>query len=124
MANRLDIFYPCKKELVLKSLVSTIVSLALILTVSGSAWTDDKGNTKLQSFNKAKKILLKQVYQDHHTTFYCQCPFTKDKKVLHSSGYVPKKKWKRLTSFAQIPPLAELSTHRERYGKCNLLKFW
>ena len=79
----------------MKKLASFIISLALILIIGGSAWKNDKGNTTLQSFNKAKKILLRQVYQDHHTTFYCQCPFTKDKKVIHSNGYVPKKKWKR-----------------------------
>ena len=79
----------------MKKLASFIASLALIVLIGGSAWPDDKGNTKLQSFNKAKKILLRQVYQDHHTTFYCQCPFTKDKEILSSSKYTPKKKWKR-----------------------------
>ena len=86
MANRLDISNFCGRESILKRLVSFIVSLTLIVLICGSAHADDKGNTKLQSFNKAKKILLRQVYRDHHTTFYCQCPFTKEKKVLHSNG--------------------------------------
>jgi len=95
MVNRLDIFYLGKKGLVFKRLVSFIISLALIVIISGSTNADAKGNTTLQSFNKAKKILLKQIYQDHHTTFYCQCRFTKDKKILSSSKYTRKKKWER-----------------------------
>ncbi len=77
----------------MKKLASFIISLALIVIISGFAYADSK--TKLQSFNKAKKILLKQVYRDHHTTFYCQVPFTEDKEILSSSKYTPKKKWKR-----------------------------
>ena len=79
----------------MKKLASFILSLALIVIIGGSAWTDNNGNTKFQSFNKAKKILLKQIYQDHRTTFYCHVPFTKDKEILSSSKYTPKKKWKR-----------------------------
>jgi len=55
----------------MKKLASFIISLALIVIIGGSAWSDNKGNTKFQSFNKAKKILLTEIYQDHHTTFYC-----------------------------------------------------
>ncbi len=79
----------------MKKLASFIISLALIVIIGGSAWTNDKGNTTLQSVNKAKKILLRQIYRDHRTTFYCQVPFTKDKEILSSSKYTPKKKWKR-----------------------------
>ena len=64
----------------MKKLASFIISLALIVIIAVPAYADDKGNTKFQSFNKAKKVLLKQVYHDHRTTFYCQCPFTKDKR--------------------------------------------
>ncbi|MBA7689436.1 hypothetical protein ES703_97943 [subsurface metagenome] len=95
MANRLDIFYLGKKGLALKRLVSFIISLAFIFIISGSTNANGKGNTKFQSFNKAKKILLRQIYRDHRTTFYCQVPFTKDKEILSSSKYIPKKKWKR-----------------------------
>ncbi len=79
----------------MKRLILHITTLILIFIISGSTNADDRGNTKFQSFNKAKKILLRQVYQDHHTTFYCQCPFTKDKEILSSSKYTPKKKSKR-----------------------------
>ncbi len=83
----------------MKKLASFIVSLALILIIGGSAWTDNKGNTKFQSFNKAKKILLKQIYQDHRTTFYCQVPFTKDKEILSSSKYTRKRSGSELTGW-------------------------
>lgn len=63
--------------------------------VTGIAYSGDNGNTKFQSFNKAKKTLLKEVNYDHHITFYCGCPFTSEKKILNTNGYVPKKKWKR-----------------------------
>ena len=44
-----------------------------------------------QSFSKAKKIMLKQVYNDHLTTFYCGNPFTARKKVVPSDKYTPKR---------------------------------
>ena len=40
------------------------------------------GNTTNDSFSKAKKQLLNQVYYDHRETFYCGCPFTMKKKVI------------------------------------------
>lgn len=84
----------------MKKLTSLIISLSLLILLTGvpastNGDLDSKGNTTLKSFSKAKKILLKQVYRDRDTTFYSQCQFTKDKKIIHSSGYVPKKKWKR-----------------------------
>ncbi len=54
-----------------------------------------KGNTKIQSFNKAKKILLRQIYHDHKVTFYCGCPFTAKKQVEPCDNYKPKKTGKR-----------------------------
>ena len=76
-----------------------ILALCLLCFVTASyaeqSKADINGNTKYQSFNKAKKILLKEVYHDHRVTFYCGCEFTADKKVSHSNGYVPKKAWKR-----------------------------
>ncbi len=62
--------------------------LALILSLSTNLWAD--GNNTIQSFNKAKKILLNQVYKDHKTTFYCGCSFEK-KKLLPCDNYTPRK---------------------------------
>ena len=47
------------------------------------------GNTTNDSFNKAKRRLLKQVYYDHRETFYCGCPFTMDKKIIPSDKFSP-----------------------------------
>lgn len=49
------------------------------------------GNTKIQSFSKAKKLLLKVVYTDHTKTFYCGCSFNEQKRIdLGTCGYKPK----------------------------------
>ena len=48
-----------------------------ILPVIASA----KGNTTIDSFSKAKKLLLDKVYYDHRVTFYCDCPFKRIKPL-------------------------------------------
>jgi len=53
------------------------------------------GNQTNQSFNKAKKILLRDVYQDQHQTFYCNSTFDSQKQVQHNGGYIPVKDNKR-----------------------------
>ncbi|MBU2645359.1 endonuclease [bacterium] len=64
-----------------------ILLLAILVGFSLSA--QERGNTKIQSFPEAKKILAK-LYQNHRVTFYCGCSY--DKKVDHSScGYQPRK---------------------------------
>ncbi|MGB1239962.1 MAG: endonuclease [Pseudomonadales bacterium] len=54
------------------------------------------------SFNKAKKLLAQQVYQDRQSSFYCNCPFgqsdnTRKKLVpdLAKCDYSPRKSEKR-----------------------------
>lgn len=46
-----------------------------------------------ESFNQSKK-LLKEIYKDHQTTFYCGCkynPLDKDNMIdRNSCGYVPR----------------------------------
>ena len=80
----------------MKELTSFIIALTLILLFTGPVYTANAdGNTTLQSFSKAKKILLRQIYQDHKTTFYCNCPFNSKKKILPSDNYTPKKEGKR-----------------------------
>ena len=79
----------------MKKLTSSIIALALIFLFTGPVYSADNGNTTIQSFSKAKKILLRQVYQDHKTTFYCDCPFNSKKKILPSDNYTPKKNGKR-----------------------------
>lgn len=79
----------------MRRLTSIAVFIFSVLSTSVGVCGEIQGFTKYQSFNKAKKILLKKVYHDHRVTFYCGCEFTSDKKVNHSNGYKPKKKWKR-----------------------------
>jgi deoxyribonuclease I len=79
----------------MKRFVSFIVSLSFIFMFAVSGYSGDKGNTTNQSFNKAKKILLRQVYYDHPTTFYCGCPFSAKRKILPCDNYTPKRDNKR-----------------------------
>ncbi|ACN14837.1 EndA1 [Desulforapulum autotrophicum HRM2] len=46
-------------------------------------------NTKIDSFSKAKRLLLNQVYYDHRITFYCGCPFTAGKQIIPSDKFSP-----------------------------------
>ena len=49
----------------------------------------------IKSFSKAKKLAAK-IYADHRTTFYCDCKYSKKKKVKPSScGLVARKNKKR-----------------------------
>ena len=82
-------------EIEMKKLASIILSLALVFLCTGPAFPADRGNTTIQSFSKAKKILLMQVYKDHRTTFYCGCPFNAKKQILPCDSYTPKRDNKR-----------------------------
>ncbi|QTA89319.1 endonuclease [Desulfonema magnum] len=65
------------------------VIIAATLIISGCGGTEsipEKGNTKNESFIKAKNLLLNQVYNNHRVTFYCGCNFTKNKKVRCKTG--------------------------------------
>ena len=81
------------------SIFVSILAICLLWFVAASYAEQSKpditGNTKYQSFTKAKKFLLRKIYHDHRVTFYCGCEFTPDKNVSHSNGYAPKKAWKR-----------------------------
>jgi len=79
----------------MKRLSIFIYVLITIFVLTTSVHAAPKGNTTIQSFNKAKKILIKQVYRAHQTTFYCESQYTQGKHVIHTNGYVPKKNSKR-----------------------------
>jgi deoxyribonuclease-1 len=55
-----------------------------------SAYAADKGNTWNDSFNKAKKVLEREVYADHRISFYCGCGFDEDKQLRACQSYTPK----------------------------------
>lgn len=44
-------------------------------------------NHKIESFSKAKKLLLKNVYHDHRTTIYCGATFNMEKAITEYNGY-------------------------------------
>jgi len=54
-----------------------------------------QGNTTIDSFNQAKRLLIKEIYRGRQITFYCESQYTQGKHVIHNSGYVPKKKSRR-----------------------------
>jgi deoxyribonuclease I len=65
-----------------------VLLLAILIGFTLSA--QERGNTRIQSFSKAKKILAK-LYKPHRVTFYCGCDYKK-KNVDHAScGYKPKR---------------------------------
>ena len=63
----------------MKKLTTLFISVALIVLLTGLGFSAEHGNTTNDSFNKAKKALLRDVYRDHRVTFYCGCPFNDQK---------------------------------------------
>jgi deoxyribonuclease-1 len=83
----------------LKIFRQIVASISLILTLigflAGPVYADRRGNRTIQSFSKVQRILLKEVYRRHQTTFYCGSQFTQGKYVVHNNGYIPKRKSRR-----------------------------
>jgi deoxyribonuclease-1 len=52
-------------------------------------------NQSIQSFSKAKKLLERQVYQDHRETLYCGATFNAKKQVTPPKGFSTTKYVKR-----------------------------
>ncbi len=66
-----------------------LVFAVMLFGLAGCGSTESvsqTGNTQNESFNKAKDLLLNKVYDNHRVTFYCGCPFTKNKKVRCKTG--------------------------------------
>ncbi len=79
----------------MKKLSSFIIAMVIFCMLAGTAFAGE-GNTSIQSFNKAKKILIKQIYRAHQTTFYCGCTYSQGKVITDTNDYVPKnKRWRR-----------------------------
>lgn len=74
-----------------KVLTTIILILTIFLVALPQAYAG--GNTTIDSFSKAKKLLIEQVYHDHRTTFYCECPFTADKRIIPSDKFFPTTKY-------------------------------
>ncbi len=54
----------------------------------------ENGNSKIESFNKSKKLLAK-IHIENPLTFYCQCKYNNKKPDWESCGFVPRKDKKR-----------------------------
>jgi len=70
-----------------------LLTLLIIPTLTFAA--PPRGNTTTKSFSKAEGLMLEKVYHDYKFTFYCDNPFTEDKKVIPSDKYTPKRDNKR-----------------------------
>lgn len=73
-----------------KRLTVFLLLLFLILPFYVSA-----GNQTIQSFSTAKKILEKQVYNNHRQTIYCGAKFNAQKQVTPPPGFTTTKYIKR-----------------------------
>jgi deoxyribonuclease-1 len=71
------------------------IALVLICLIVTPVYAAQKGNRKIQSFTKAKRILMREIYRGHQKTFYCGSQYTQGKYVIHNNGYIPKRKSKR-----------------------------
>jgi deoxyribonuclease-1 len=73
----------------MKTITISLLISTLITTNSLAA------NQEVQSFSKAKKLLEKQVYNDHRKTLYCNATFDAKKKVIPPKGFATIKYIKR-----------------------------
>ncbi len=55
------------------------------------------GNTDIDSFNDAKRLLERKVYFDHRVTLYCEATFDQRKNITLPEGFVTDKHEKRAT---------------------------
>ncbi len=102
--------------------------LSSVLFLSNFALAD--GNTTYQSFNKAKKALMKSVYADeaNRQTIYCDATFDDKKNVIAPAGFTSKthvKRSKRI-EFEHIVPAQNFgkafSEWREGHPECDSTK--
>lgn len=72
--------------------MKVLITIALI-TIFFS--TTSSANQEIKSFRKAKKLLEKQVYNNHRITLYCGAVFDADKKITAPKGFTTAKYIKR-----------------------------
>jgi deoxyribonuclease-1 len=68
----------------------TTLLIAILIAIPALA-----ANQEIQSFSKAKKILEKDVYNNHRETLYCGATFDAKKKVTPPKGFTTTKYVKR-----------------------------
>jgi hypothetical protein len=69
----------------MKKLGHFITALVLICLIAMPVHAAQKGNRKIQSFTKAKRILMREIYRGHQQTFYCGSQYTQGKYVIRIS---------------------------------------
>ena len=69
--------------------------LIMLILATLSSSTALAENQEIDSFNKAKKLLEKQIYVNHRTTLYCGAVFDAHKKVTAPKGFTTTKYIKR-----------------------------
>ena len=70
-------------------------TLAALLLAATSTLLMAAGNTEIESFNKAKRLLETKVYYDHRVTLYCGAAFDERKNVTLPDGFTTPKHAKR-----------------------------
>jgi len=73
----------------MKKFFSIILALVLPSVVLAN------GNTTNDSFNRAKKILEREVYYDHRVTVYCGYEYDEDKRICLPDGFTTSAHQKR-----------------------------
>ncbi|MCG8611992.1 MAG: endonuclease [Pseudomonadales bacterium] len=74
---------------------TTVTHLLALCVLLWSELLFAEGNERIESFSKAKHLLLTQVYSDHRETLYCQAEFKADKSVIPLEGFQTSKYHKR-----------------------------
>lgn len=69
--------------------------VVVLLLVAVPFFSFAGSNKTIQSFNKAKKLLEREVYFDHRKTIYCTAEFDAKKLVFPPAGFVSKTHKKR-----------------------------
>ncbi len=77
----------------LTKFVLPLCLLAASSAISSTAFA--VGNASNDSFSKSKKMLERQVYQDHRVTIYCGAKFDAKKSILAPDGFITTKYAKR-----------------------------
>jgi deoxyribonuclease-1 len=96
----------------------------LICFVAEPVHAQRKGNRTMQSFSKAQRILIKEIYRCHQTTFYCGSQYTQGRYVIHNAGYIPKRKSRsaRRLEWDHVVPLTsfgyKFSEWRDGHPEC------
>lgn len=69
------------------------IFLSLLYLICCHALAD--GNTQNESFSKAKRLLLSEVYAGRNKTLYCDANYTLDKQVITPVGFTTTKQVRR-----------------------------